>query len=259
MFIFQMGVIVWLMGYLMIWFVFRSEKVWPAIVPGGLVLLINLYYAPKDITFWFILYMLVSLLLVIRFNLFGQEKVWRSEGTFFRPDISFDFLRDGFIFSALVIAFAWLTPPLVDVKTLGLFDEFQGSWRDVQNEWNRMFADLNYRDRVAFDTFGASLKLGGPRRLTDDAMKIKPTSDQTSRYRCPALRPVKPLPKPLPFTAITRRFCMPCPARSTWIARPELHLMLYPIRKSSTAAYRPGRTADSHGRKKLPMFAVMPR
>jgi transglutaminase-like putative cysteine protease len=168
MFIFQMGVIVWLMGYLMIWFVFRSEKVWPAIVPGGLVLLINLYYAPKDITFWFILYLLVSLLLVIRFNLFGQEKVWRSEGTFFRPDISFDFLRDGFIFSALVIAFAWLTPPLVDVKTLGLFDEFQGSWRDVQNEWNRMFADLNYRDRVAFDTFGASLKLGGPRRLTDE-------------------------------------------------------------------------------------------
>jgi transglutaminase-like putative cysteine protease len=168
MFVLQMGVIVWGMGYLTLWFLFRSHKVWPAIVPGGMVLLINLYYAPNDITFWFITYMFVSLLLVIRFNLYTQESKWRIEGVFFRPDISFDFLRDGFIFSALVIAFAWLAPPVVDAKTVGLFDEFQGSWRDVQNEWNRMFADLNYRNRQAFDTFGSSLSLGGPRRLTND-------------------------------------------------------------------------------------------
>lgn len=168
MFIFQMGVIIWATGYLTIWFLFRSGRVWPAIVPGGLVLLINLYYAPSDISFWFILYLLVSLLLVIRFNLFNQEKQWRSEGIFFRPDIGIDFLRDGFIFSALVIAFAWFTPPLVDTKTLGLFDEFEGSWREVQGEWNRLFADLNYRDRISFDSFGSSLKLGGPRQLTDE-------------------------------------------------------------------------------------------
>ena len=168
MFVLQMGVIIWGMGYLTMWFLFRSNKVWPAIVPGGVVLLINLYYAPNDITFWFITYMFVSLLLVIRFNLYSQENKWRSEGVFFRPDISFDFLRDGFVFTALVIAFAWLTPPVVDAKTMGILDEFQGSWRDVQNEWNRMFADLNYRDRQAFDTFGSSLSLGGPRRLTDE-------------------------------------------------------------------------------------------
>jgi transglutaminase-like putative cysteine protease len=174
MFIFQMGIIIWAMGYLTIWFLFRSGKVWPAIVPGGLVLLINLYYAPNDISFWFIAYMMVSLLLVIRFNLFSQENIWRTEGVFFRPDIGFDFLRDGFIFSALVIAFAWLTPPVVDAKTLGLFDEFEGSWREMQGEWNRLFADLNYRDRRAFDSFGSSLRLGGPRRLTNEpVMDVK--------------------------------------------------------------------------------------
>lgn len=168
MFIFQMSVIVWLMGYLTIWFIFRSGRVWPAIVPGGLVLLINLYYAPQDITFWFILYMLVSLLLVIRFNLYTQEQQWRAEGIFFRPDISFDFLRDGFIFSVVIILASWMAPPIVDAKTIPFLDEFQGSWRDIQNEWNRMFADLNYRDRIAFDTFGSSLQLGGPRRLTNE-------------------------------------------------------------------------------------------
>ncbi|MCK6628376.1 MAG: DUF3488 and transglutaminase-like domain-containing protein [Anaerolineae bacterium] len=174
MFILQMGVIVWGMGYLTLWFLFRSGKVWQAVVPGGLVLLINLYYAPNDVTLWFIIFILLALLLAIRFNLFKQEAQWRAEGVFFRPDISFDFLRDGFIFSALVIALAWLTPPIAAAKSLGLLDEFQGSWREVQGEWNRLFADLNYKDTGVVDGFGTSLNLGGPRRLTNEpVMNVK--------------------------------------------------------------------------------------
>ena len=167
MFILQMGVIVWATGYLMIWFVFRSRRVWLAIIPGGLVLLINLYYAPVDITSWFLFYLLLSFVLVIRFNLFNQEIKWRSEGVFFRPDISFDFLRDGLIFSVLLVALAWLAPPVVDAKSLEFLAEFQGNWRDLQSEWNRLYADLNYRETSAVGTFGPSLTLGGPRRLTD--------------------------------------------------------------------------------------------
>ncbi|MDM8520306.1 DUF3488 and transglutaminase-like domain-containing protein [Anaerolineales bacterium HSG6] len=174
MFVFQMNLIIWLMVYLTLWLILRSGRVWQAIIPGGLVLLINLYYAPQDITWWFIAYILVSLLLVIRFNLFRQELRWRAEGTFFRSDISFDFLRDGFILSMLVLGVAWFTPPLVDAKTLDVFDEFQGSWQDIQRNWNRLYADLDYRDPSALETFGTSLTLGGPRNLTDDpVMDVK--------------------------------------------------------------------------------------
>lgn len=174
MFILQMSVILWAMGYLTIWFIFRSRRVWQAIIPGGLVLLINLYYAPKDITTWFLVYLLLSLLLVIRFNLLNQESKWRAEGVFFRPDISFDFFRDGLIFSVLVIALSWITPPVVDARSLGVFDEFQGAWRDLQAEWNRLYADLNYRDVQTVGTFGQTLRLGGPRRLTDEpVMDVK--------------------------------------------------------------------------------------
>lgn len=168
MFILQMGVIVWVMGYLTVWFIFRSGKVWPAIVPGGVVLTINLYYAPNDITFWFLLYLGLSLLLVLRFNLQAQETQWRAAGIFFRPELGFDVLRNGLILSLLAIALAWLAPPVVDAKTLGLLDEFEGSWRELQGEWNRLYADLNYRNPLGtVGTFGQSLKLGGPRTLTD--------------------------------------------------------------------------------------------
>ncbi|MDX1522270.1 MAG: transglutaminaseTgpA domain-containing protein, partial [Anaerolineae bacterium] len=181
-FIFQMGFIVWCVGYLTVWFVFRSGKVWQSIVPGGILLIMNLYYAPNDITFWVLIYLLLSFLVVIRFNTLTQEAKWRAEGVFFRPDVSFDFLRDGFIFSALIIGIAWLAPPVVDAKALGLLDEFQGTWHDVQSNWNRLYADLNYRDQSgAVGTFGQSFALGGPRYLTDEpVMDVR--IEGTGRY-----------------------------------------------------------------------------
>ncbi len=182
MFILQMSIILWGMGYLTVWFVLRSGKVWQAFIPGGVVLLINLYYAPNDITVWFLLFLILALLLVIRFNLLRQEMKWRLEGIFFRPDIGFDFLRAGFVFSLMVVGLAWLTPPIVDAQSLGLLDEFQGEWREIQNEWNRLYADLDYRDSSrGGDTFGQSMNLGGPRHLTQDpVMDVK--VDGVGRY-----------------------------------------------------------------------------
>jgi len=168
MFILQMGVILWATGYLTIWLILRSGKAWQAIIPGGLMLLINLYYAPRDITVWFLVYLMISLVLLLRFNLLVQQSKWRAEGVFFRPDVSYDFLRDGLVFSVLVVILSWMAPPLVDAKQLHLFDEFQGSWQEMQGEWNRLFADLNYRNVKTVGTFGQSLSLGGPRQLTND-------------------------------------------------------------------------------------------
>lgn len=168
MFIFQMAVITWVVGYLTIWLMFHSGRVWPAIIPGGLVLLVNYYYAPRDLTFWLLLYILLALLLIIRFNLFEYQRLWRAEKVYFRPDISFDFLRDGVIFSVLLLGIAWYLPSLVTPPSAELFERFEGEWRDVQDQWNRLFANLNYRPTTTVDTFGQSLTLGGPRNLTNE-------------------------------------------------------------------------------------------
>ncbi|RME73403.1 MAG: DUF4129 domain-containing protein [Chloroflexi bacterium] len=173
MFILQMGFILWVMGYLALWLIFRSEKVWAAVIPGGVILLINLYYAPNDITWWFLIYLLLALLLVVRFTLVRQERIWRAEGVFFRPDVGFDFLRDGIIFSVLVVLVSWFLPPPIEARTV-LFEEFQGEWQEIQSEWNRLFANLNYRQNQSTGVFGQSLALGGPRTLTrDPVMDVK--------------------------------------------------------------------------------------
>ncbi len=167
-FVLEMGLIVWGIGYLTLWFMFRGGKLWSAILPGGVILLINLYYAPKDLTFWFLAYLLVSMLLIVRFNLMEHQKRWRSDHTFFRADISFDFLRDGLIFSILIIALAWVTPGISKAYNIDAFSQFDKSWHFIQNEWNRLFANLNYRPdaRLSANAFGQVLNLGGPRYLT---------------------------------------------------------------------------------------------
>ncbi|MFQ5611355.1 MAG: transglutaminaseTgpA domain-containing protein [Anaerolineae bacterium] len=167
MFILQMAVIMWVVGYLTLWLLFRANRVWLSIVPGGAVLLVNLYYAPRDLTLWLIIYIMLALMLIIRFNLLEHERHWRATHVYFRPDIAFDFLRDGFIFSILLVGLAWFTPTVLDAPTLDLFDRFEGPWREFQEDWNRLFANLNYRPTYQTDSFGQSLTLGGPRHLSD--------------------------------------------------------------------------------------------
>ncbi|MFQ5578146.1 MAG: hypothetical protein ACE5G8_14270, partial [Anaerolineae bacterium] len=145
MFILQMGLIVWLSGYLTVWFLFRGGKVWSSILPGGAVLLIVFHYAPHNLTSWVLAFLLLSLLLIMRYNLMEHEQRWRANHVYFRSDIGFDFFRDGIIFSALIITLAWVAPVIDRTDTLRLFGKLDREWRTVQNEWNRMFASLNYK------------------------------------------------------------------------------------------------------------------
>ncbi len=167
-FVVQMSLIVWLVSYLSVWLIFKQRNAWLAIVPGGGLLLVNLIYAPSDITVYLIVYLALALLLVIRFNLFTQEQEWRHQHVHFNADeISFDFLRAGALFTVLILALAWMTPGALAAQDTEIFDALRGPWRDLQAEWSRLFASLNYRPTAGADFYGKELNLGGPRELAE--------------------------------------------------------------------------------------------
>jgi transglutaminase-like putative cysteine protease len=168
MFILQMSLITWVVSYVATWFVFRTGRPWSAVVPSGVVLAINTFYAPNNITLWFVLYLLIASLLIIRYTLLEREVEWHVSQIYYRSDITFDFMRDGLIFSVIIISLAWFTPVMSQADTVRVFSVFDRQWRDVQGEWNRMFAGLNYRpDLRSSDSFSQALALGGPRTLDD--------------------------------------------------------------------------------------------
>ena len=176
-FILQMALLVWLVTYLVVWSVFRSHRVWQAVILSGLLFLGTFYYSPRDLTGYFIFYVLVVLLLLIRFNLYLQEQVWRrAQVQFNSSEITFDFWRAGLALSLLIVALAWLAPAIsLDARSRAL-DALRAPWYDLEERWSRLFTSLNYRPSPGADFSGQQLSLGGPRLLSDTpVLEIRPS------------------------------------------------------------------------------------
>ncbi|MFZ2486907.1 MAG: transglutaminaseTgpA domain-containing protein [Anaerolineae bacterium] len=181
-FLLQLGLLLWWLSYLAAWAVFREGRVWRAIIPIGLVMLVNTYFGPSGLGLYFVVFAICALLLAARSFLSEKEIGWRIDGIRYADDIQLDFLRDGLILALLVVGLAVLLPT---ANSNGALDRavqpLTDPWRDVQAQWGRLFSSLNYRGaRAGEPAFGDTLTLGGPRNLTDRL--IMDVSSNAGRY-----------------------------------------------------------------------------
>ena len=181
-FLLQLGILLWWLGYLSAWAVFREGRVWRAIIPIGLVLLVNTYFGPPHLGIYFVIFVVCGLLLAVRSHLTEREIVWRSEGVRYADNIQVDFLRDGILFSLLVVVLALLLPNAGSNDAMSaMLEPLRTPWRSVQQEWGRLFSDLNYQGvAVGEPVFGDTLTLGGPRDLGDQI--IMDVNSSQGRY-----------------------------------------------------------------------------
>ena len=168
-FILELAILMWWLGYLSAWAVFREGRVWRAIIPIGLVLVVNVYFGPASLGFHLAIFIICALLLAVRSNLSEQEINWRIEGIRYPNDIQFDFLRDGFILAVAVMLLAFFLPNAGGNGALAsAVDPLREPWYDIQQEWGRLFSTLNYQGGTAgVAAFGDTLTLGGERNLGD--------------------------------------------------------------------------------------------
>ncbi len=111
-FVFEMCFLLWWLTYLGVWSILRYGYTWRAIIPAGIVLLVNTYYAPQSILGFLVVFCLIAMLLFVRTHLAEQQLRWRDQRIHFSPDVTFDFLRNGLAYSVLVVALAWIVPGL---------------------------------------------------------------------------------------------------------------------------------------------------
>ncbi len=167
MFILFTTLLFWVFAYIAAYSIFRTHWVWGAIIPNGTVVLMNAYYNPKLMPY-FISYLLLALLMIVRFTLFEREDEWQRENVRYSPDLIFDFLRDGTVSAVVVIAIAWLIPLTVqDPRDWTVWDVFEDPWQEVQFHWNRVFASLSGGGPPRFSFFSKSMTLGGPVTLDE--------------------------------------------------------------------------------------------
>ncbi|MGI8483239.1 MAG: DUF4129 domain-containing transglutaminase family protein [Thermomicrobiales bacterium] len=71
-----MGIIVWLVGYLAAWILFRRGWLLAALLLPGLLVLLNLLYAPDSNTRYLAIYLLLAIPLAARYRFYSRQQDW---------------------------------------------------------------------------------------------------------------------------------------------------------------------------------------
>lgn len=167
-FVFEISFLMWWLTYLGAWAIFRHGYTWRAIVPAGIVLLINTYFAPQPTTGFLIAFVIVALLLLVRTNLSEQQLRWREQNVYFNQDIVWDFLRNGLSFTVAIVVLAWILPGLGRNPQMREFlAPINQRWEDTAQGVQRLYQGLNRQEQAAGSSFGNSLSLGGERNVGD--------------------------------------------------------------------------------------------
>ena len=170
-FVLLLAILLWIISFNAVWVYFREQRKWQAVLPTGLAMLVNLYYAPVDLKAYFVLYLVAAMLLLVRATLVEREMQWYEEGIYFPFDIGFDVMRDAIVFILFVVMVSWVLPSTVVPGERDLATPLQEPWEQVKEEWNRLFSTLNYGNSGApvasSVVFTPSHPLEGARNVTN--------------------------------------------------------------------------------------------
>jgi hypothetical protein len=168
-FLLFLAILSFLLAYISVWLVVRTRRPWLAALANGVVLLINLNATTDDKSIFFIvLFLLATLLLLVRFTLAENMRYWRGRGLRFSPDLGWDFMQAGAIFVVIVLLMAYLLP---SGSAIGAISDF---WNSPTNPWQTLearvaviFNGVGGNGNGPINFFGTSLTLGSTVDLPD--------------------------------------------------------------------------------------------
>lgn len=180
-FIFEISFVLWWICFLGMWSIMRFGYVWRVVVPAGLVMVINAYYAPRPIISLLAIFSVLAFFLLVRTNLSENQLRWRDHNVQVSPDLGWDFVRTGLTYTIVVLTVAWLLPGLGrNTQIRQLLAPINEQWEETSQDLNRLYQGLNRREESAGSSFGRSLTLGGERDVGDRLIFNVQTS--ASRY-----------------------------------------------------------------------------
>ena len=180
----------WFLGHNTAWHIFRVDRIWRALVPPAIVLMINgLYnFSPTNLDLYLILYMFLALLLVVRSHIDAREYEW------YRHQVSFDrrlrrrFYQAGALVGVGVLIFAWALPTGSAQQNQERFQQFINGdlLNQVNKLWARLLTPLDTVGTTSSDYYGRDqLQLGGAVQLGDQpvlTVKLSPGAPTNTRY-----------------------------------------------------------------------------
>jgi transglutaminase-like putative cysteine protease len=166
-----LSVLFWFLGHNTAWHLFRLDRVWRAILPPGIVLVLNSVYntdPSSNYDGYVILYLFLALLLLIRSHIDAREYDWYISRLAFRSSVRRWFFRLGGLVAAVALLLAWALPTGNAQENARRFQEFlnEESLSRLMDMANRLFGSLEGQGPLTANYFGGDqLQLGGPINL----------------------------------------------------------------------------------------------
>ncbi|MGZ3676946.1 MAG: transglutaminase TgpA family protein [Ktedonobacterales bacterium] len=188
-FLLFLAILSFLLAFITVWLVLRTRRPWLAALANGVVLLINLNSTSDEkAVVYLVIFVLATLLLLVRFTLSENMRMWRARGLRFSPDLSWDFMQAGSLFAVIVLLLAYLLPSAEPNSVLlNAWNSPQGPWQSVVNTWQTLFNGVNGRgaNGNAGGVFGGGLQITGSVNLSPAVQlhyQTTTSTDDPSQY-----------------------------------------------------------------------------
>lgn len=174
------GLLMWFLAYNTAWHIFRIDRPWRAILPPGLIIVLNAVFYEGDNVFelYLFVFLFLSLMALARSALEHREWEWFNNGVRVPKRTRNQFLLVGGAMAALMVGVAWFVPVNGLDDQLEEFQEFLRSdpLTELTEVWNRLFAPLSADGPTSADYYGGdnleltgAVSLGNQVILTVDA------------------------------------------------------------------------------------------
>jgi transglutaminase-like putative cysteine protease len=172
-----------LLAYSSALLVYRARIPWLMVLANAFVLLINLDNLDTSYIIYLVIFLIASLLLLVRFHLFESVMRWRKQGLRYEDDIGWDFMQAGALISIGILILSWLLPAGYENAPLSqIWNLNANPWMQVQNTWNRVIALNGGYTAANHGNFRNTLVLAGNPNLNQDVVFTVRTDGDGSQY-----------------------------------------------------------------------------
>ncbi len=168
-FLFFILVLGFLLAYTSAWLLYRTRSPWLMLLANAVVLLINLSNIDVGYIVFLITFLIASLLLLLRFNLYESSTRWKRQGLRCSDELNWEFMQAGSLISLAILVASWLLPwGYTSAQAAQIWTQDGNPWVQAQNVWNRLLAVNNGVVAQNHGSFANLLTLGGNPNLTHD-------------------------------------------------------------------------------------------
>ncbi len=177
-FLFFITALGYLLAYTSAWLVYRTRKPWLVVLANAIVLLINLSNIDDGYIVFLVVFLIASLLLLLRFNLYESSTYWKRKGLRCSDDLGWEFMQAGALISIGILIFAWLLPwGYINDAASQIWSADNNPWVQLENTWNRLVSVEGGVNASNHGNFTDTLVLGGNPNLNNDIVFTVKTSD----------------------------------------------------------------------------------